>query len=165
MTFNPRDLKLWHEVLMDEMILSPRISREELAEKFQTSVQYITNLTTSDLFQHKLAERRERMGRVVEDTALARLTGKTARLAEVAIDKLTDTIVRPGSDITLEGVRDTAEMALKSLGFGQTTSRPGPAVVNQTVVVIDRETLASARARMRGERVDVIEHAPALPAA
>lgn len=162
--WNPERLKVWHEELMDYIILNPRASRDELAEHFSCTVVTITNITTSDLFRLQLEKRRERMALRVESSALERLQGKVARLATASVEKLTDAVESGKAD--LDGIRDTCDMALKALGYGG--SGPAkPAVTNTVqVVVVDANTLAEARARMRGALSPQIEHErPALPAA
>lgn len=161
--WNPKRLTVRHELIQDYMILNPAATRAEIAHEFEVSEQMISMLTTSDLFRHQLSVRRERMERRVEDTALARLQGKTARLAEVGVEKLTQAIEAGTAD--LDGIRATSEMALKMLGYGGGgPSRPSVVQTTQ-VVVVDAQTLADARARMRGESALKVIDAPSLPAA
>lgn len=162
--WNPKRLTVRHELIQDYMILNPAATRAQIAEEFEVSEQMISMLTTSDLFRHQLSVRRDRMERKVEDTALARLQGKTARLAEVGVEKLTEAIEK--GNVDLDGVRATSEMALKMLGYGG-GGPARPSVVQTTqVVVVDSATLAEARARMRGDTPALrIEDATTLPAA
>lgn len=147
MPFNPMKLRVWHEQLMDALILHPRASHEELAAMFNTSKQYVCNITTSDLFKLQLEQRRDERARMVDKSVVERLQGKLGVLAEAAVERLTDAVMDPQAPV--EGVRDTCDMALRAIGFGAPAARSAP-IVQNTVVVLDREMLAEARAKMRG---------------
>jgi acetyl-CoA carboxylase beta subunit len=64
----------------------------------------------------------------------------------------------------VDQLNDTAELAIKALGFGAPRPTPGAMVSIGSVNVVSREILAEARARMEGTRA--IEHLiqAALPA-
>lgn len=164
MAWNPKDLKLWHEMLMDYKILHPRAPNAELAAHFEVSEQMISMVTNTDMFKAQLADRRDRMALQVEGTAIGRLQNKVAALAEKSLDRLMEAVTLP--DTPLDGVRDSCDMALKSLGFGQSGGRQAAPAVSVSVVVVDKEVLANARLRMRGGSPLMLEQdASASPSA
>jgi hypothetical protein len=164
MRWQPNRLRVWHEMLMDYILLHPRATRAEIGAAFDVSEQMVTNITTSDLFRYQLEQRRAKMAQEVDQTALDRLKNGVQRLAEVGIESLTAAVVEGKAD--LDGIRDTTEMALKALGYGQSGSGVRPDVRQTTVVVLDKDLLADARAAMRGARPALtLEHDALAPSA
>lgn len=149
MKWQPDRLRVWQEMLMDYLLLHPSASREEMAEAFNVTTQTITNVTTSDLFRYQLDQRRKARAAEVDRSVLARLQDGVAALAGVTVERLTGAAV--SGEMDLDGCRETAEMALRAIGYAQTGSTK-PQIVQQTVVVVDKELLQNARASMRGTR-------------
>lgn len=162
MAFNPAKLRVWHTQLMDALILNPRASNTDLAAMFGTSKEYISALVSADLFRAQLEERRKERAAMVDQTVVQRLQEKVSVLAEATVERLTDAVVT--GDMTLEGVRETADMALRAIGYGAPAARPAP-VVQNTVVVLDRDMLAAAREKMRGVSGPTLDALPAPSAA
>lgn len=151
--WNPRALREWHEQLMDHLILHPTATLADLAARFDAHPQTIGVIVRSDLFQARLAERRGAREREVEDTILAKLRG----VAETSLDALQTRIQQEQSKLGLGEIRETADLVLKSLGYGTQTkgvpvSNPSAPPVNLQVVVVGREDLARARAMIRAPR-------------
>lgn len=154
MAWEPKDLKVWMERMMDFLILHPRASRSEMAAAFEVTEQTITNVTKSDLFQMRLRQRQAGIAEKVDGSALNRLENKIMGLAENSVDVLSAAMEReqklvaagqPG--LNLDGVRETCDMALQRLGFGAPKGPTHQTQVN--VLVVDKETLAASRDRMR----------------
>jgi hypothetical protein len=147
-------------MLMDYILLHPKATRAEIGAAFEVSENMVSNITTSDVFRYQLEQRRARMAEDVEQTALDRLKNGVQRLAEVGIESLTAAVVEGKAD--LDGIRDTTEMALKALGYGQSSGSVRPDVRQTTVIVLDKDLLADARAAMRrptGAPLTIEDHA------
>lgn len=146
MAWEPTQLREWHEQVMDFILLNPRATYEEIAQAFNSSAQSIGCIVRSDLFQARLRERRETRNMKVEDRIFAKLN----KLAETTVDALTARIEREKAALGIADIRDTAELALHSLGYGKPVQAAKAASeVNLQVVVVSRDELAEARQIMR----------------
>lgn len=162
--YNRVALKPWHEALAEYIIMNPSATKKQAAEFFGVTPQAVILVTGSDMFKHFLARRMQSLRDRVDQTAMDRLQGKVAVVAEQALDVLAEKIELERSNLGIDAVRESAEMALKALGFGTAKSSPqSPVTVQFNITSAD---LASARELMRGASVPLIE-APveALPAA
>lgn len=163
MAWEPTQLREWHEQVMDFILLNPRATYEEIAQAFQSSAQSIGCIVRSDLFQARLRERREGRNMKVEDRIFAKLN----KLAETTVDALTERIEQEKKALGIADIRDTAELALHTLGYGKPAQTKAAQDVNLQVVVVSRDELAEARQIMRRGLEDRNDAQPlrALPAA
>jgi hypothetical protein len=163
MAWEPTQLREWHEQVMDFILLNPRATYEEIAQAFQSSAQSIGCIVRSDLFQARLRERREGRNMKVEDRIFAKLN----KLAETTVDVLTERIEQEKKALGIADIRDTAELALHTLGYGKPAQAKTAQDVNLQVVVVSRDELAEARQIMRRGLEDRNDAQPlrALPAA
>lgn len=136
----------WHEQLIDFMLAQPRAGLKETSEYFGVSMAWLSTVKNSDAFREQWAKRRESHSSAVSVTLVQRVEA----LAEVALETMTERLEREGASIGLSTLREVSETALKSLGFG---NRDGNlrantinATTNNTMIVVDRDTLARARA-------------------
>jgi hypothetical protein len=146
----------WHQALADFIIQYPQARNKEIAHHFQVSVQWVGMIRRSDAFQELMRSRRE----VHRELVSASVINKVEALADQAIDEISRQMEQ--GNIPIEHVKDVAAMSLKAMGFGGDKS--GPAVVNNTVVVADREALAEARAKLIAQRDRLVETRPLLDA-
>lgn len=169
MAWEPQKLKFWHRAVMNYLIMNPTATNREIAEEFDVHEVTVQALTSSELFQYDLEQRRREYDDRVDQSFLERIQGKTARLAESAVDELQERIQASRASLGLTGtptektsdVTAVAELALKTIGLG--VKREGSAVQHQTnVFVVSRELLQSSRERMRV--VSEVEDAKLLPA-
>jgi hypothetical protein len=141
-------IRPWHEALLEFIIANPRASGAETALYFNVSESWLSIVKNSDAFRELWATRRPEHFSRVSANVSERLTA----LAEVTLDKLTDRVekdVREGT-ATVASLRETAEMTLKAMGFGNksfnTPVHIGDVNVQQNnTIVVDRDTLARAR--------------------
>lgn len=157
-------MKPWHEALSEYLILNPSATRAQAAEHFGVQPLTVILVCGSDMFKYYHAQRMKTFQNKVDQVAMARLEGKVANLANEAVDLLREKIEIERTVLGIDATRETAEMALKALGFG--VRAQGPAVVNNTIHVTS-EDLAAARALMPGSQPKAIEDGEfkALPAA
>lgn len=143
-----KSIHWWHENMSDFMISNPKAGNRELAAHFGMSEPWTSTITRSDVFQAYHALRLEKHRKMVSESVIE----KTEGLARLSLDVLEERIERERASLNYGAVKETAEMALKALGYGGRAA-PGPAVqVNLNLV--DRDTLASAREKMRAVTID-----------
>jgi hypothetical protein len=130
---------------MDLLVSNPAITYEELGQILGVHKQSVMLVVNSDLFQAKLRERRERRSDTVDRTVMQRLDS----LAKVTIDHLEERIKKQRQLLGLDEVRETAEMALRGLGY--ISNAPRQETHAHVSVVVAREDLAAARALMKRE--------------
>jgi hypothetical protein len=153
-SWTPQQLREWHEQLMDMLIANPTATYEQLGAALNVHKQSVMLVVNSDLFQAKLRDRREMRQASVDRSVLQRVED----LAKVSLENLEDKIKKQRHLLGLDEVRETAEMALRGLGYISNTPRQAAPSVNISVVV-GRDDLAAARSLMQrehqGEVLDV----------
>lgn len=108
-------LRYSHEAMLDILIAEPWISQNELAERFGMSASWISTIINSDLFQSRLAERREQIvDPEVRSSIKTQFQGLLGRSMEVLRHKLD----RPPDAISDQLALQTAKVAAQSLGMG-----------------------------------------------
>lgn len=93
-----------HEMMIDAILLNPKIGRQELAEQFGVSRNWLTRILSSDAFKARFHERRKE---VMDPRLKAAVTGRAHAMAIQSIDK-----VQKSMDAS-----DSAEVALQALGL------------------------------------------------
>lgn len=140
--------------MVDRLLLEPTLTNEQLALEFGMHEQTIAVVRRTDMFQAMLEDRRLHLEAKVDQTVLDKLQGKVARLADKAVDTLTEQLDRERSklhDSVQRGTLETTEMALKAIGLirtGGAASAP-PTVHIDRAVIVDKSVLDEARAKMR----------------
>lgn len=146
---------LWHDLLVEQLLLRPAATNEELSESIGLDKQTIAIMRRTDMFQLKLERRKEEIFGASKERILEKLEGKLARLADKAVDTLTDQIDRERAKMhesVQRGTLETTEMVLASMGFlGRRGAVPaGPPSVNiAQAVIVDNTMLEAARQKMR----------------
>lgn len=138
-----KSVRWWHEEIVSLMIARPDWRQYQMAQYFGVTEAWLSQIINSDVFQAYKAERLARHHENVSTTTIERVED----LANSCLDKLTDRIEALGDDFAIGPVRETCEMALKSLGYG-----PRGGGGNQPVQInigVDRGLLESARNDMR----------------
>ncbi|MBK8123866.1 MAG: hypothetical protein IPK54_10015 [Dokdonella sp.] len=154
--FNPRTVAWWHEALADWLIQNPDKHAKDAAVVFDTSPSYIYMLKNSDTFKAYFAGRRKQLSAGVEDKAASMfgtLSDKLAALAEASLDVLNarmEQVALAGSNSSMpnEQLLQTADMALKKLGYGLPVPGQSSAHMTQVNVNVSADLLAAAREKM-----------------
>lgn len=172
MAREPAKLNESHLQLMDVLFLEPSISIAEAAGRIGMSPGTAYHIASTDTFKFRLEERRRQHEARLEGELLSRLTGKAAKLAEVAIDSLTEKIEEnrrrfglapkeaadenllrgPPPEVSVQDLKAAASLGLSVLA-------PAPALspsLRPAHVTVDRELLREARMRIT-ERTMTIE--------
>lgn len=104
-----------HEALIDQIITNPWISQNELADLFGLSASWISTVMSSDLFQARLAERRDQLvDPELRTSVKAQFEGLLSRSMEVLRHKLS----KHPDDIPDQLALQTAKVMSQSLGHG-----------------------------------------------
>lgn len=149
-------LSTTHEMLMNWLILNPEKSLRECADHFNYTQSWLSQIIHSDLFQHALKEKQERVAMRVAES----IPQKLARAADVAIEKLSDHLERTEDP---EFILSATDKILHRMGYApQSTRNPagpaGPSLNQQNNFFIQAGDLAEARALMQASA-----SAPVLP--
>jgi hypothetical protein len=137
----------WYWALIDEMIANPELTKKELAARFKVSEVCIHLITTSDVFNAYLAERRAGNSKMLDEAIrlkLGKVADKTLEMIERVIEKKQDSI-------PLDQLTSLADKTLERLGYGVkgsgvTVNSSGP---TQVVVPVSLQDLEAARRALR----------------
>lgn len=136
-------LEPWHHDLADFLLVHPQASLAECAARFDKSEVFISIVKHSDVFRAVYEPRRESISDAVEAGVVARASNLALKAFEIMAERLE----RNRETMPLREVRDTAELALKTLGYLQRGAAEAPVTVN--IAQVDARVLAAARERMR----------------
>lgn len=137
-------IRHWHEQIVDLMLARPEWTQGQIASYFDKTEAWLSQVINSDLFQAyyhgRMKEHQERVSEGIID--------KVEGLAAVSLDKLHNRVASLEDDFNIGPVRETCEMALKSLGYGGRQGGNGsPVQVN--IGIASRSLLEEARQEMR----------------
>lgn len=140
----------WHERLADWMIANPDKMLKDAAKFFNCSQGWISILKNSDCFKEYWARR---SAEASDMNSASTLIAKTGALAELALDRLLEKMETPSEALQAPFLLQTADTALRRLGYGQPKPAPGqqPGGGNVTVNIglVSPERLAAAREKMK----------------
>jgi len=143
-------LRYTHEALLDILIVEPWISQNELAARFGMSASWISTIICSDLFQSRLAARREQLvDPEVRFSIKTQMEGLLARSMEVLRHKLNADPDQVPDRLAVQ----VATMAGKNLGM----QAPPSVSVQETHVHLEElgQNLVGLLRRRRSETYDV----------
>lgn len=107
--------------VLELMILHPEYSEDDLAKIFGVTLAWMTQLIRTDLFQVKLAERREDVTKRGEAAIAEMLTGITTRSLEML------KLVFDSGQVTPKFALDVSDKFLRRMGYGQRKDSRSPA--------------------------------------
>lgn len=149
----PQGFKWWYESIIDAMILGPEKTKAEIAKELGVSVHYLYQITSSDVFQARYAERRAELNTHIAEEITNRLGGLALRGLDIIKERMDN---QEASKLPLEEVQSATDMALRSLGYG--VKQPGAGVnvqINQQIPTgASPEILHTARHRIRSQQVE-----------
>lgn len=143
---------LWYDSIIDDLLSHPGTNLQDVAKRLNKSSNTIYLIVGSDLFKARYAQRRAQFNADLDQ----RLTGKVARVAELALDATITTLEKKQDSVPLQHLKDIGKDALDRLGYGVSRSESPAVVVNnhnsvQAVAAtqVSGESLARARAAMK----------------
>lgn len=144
----------WHESLIDFIIANPGATLRIKAQVFGVSMSWLSIVENSDSFKEAMRLRRDEHF----NNLSTGIVGKLEATADMLIEEINHRIQTDASSaIPFNSLRDTADMALKHLGFGakgQGGVQQAGIINNNTVIVQDREALREAREMMAAKRAE-----------
>jgi len=141
---NLSKLSITHDMIMDWMLQNPGQTLAMCAQEFGYTVAWISMIVNSDLFQERLAQRRQEIDTLVHADIPTRMRGVAAQALE-KIARHVSTTEDP--DYLLQ----TADKMLHRLGYAPSkgpVSNAKTVNVQQNVFVASKDSLASARSLM-----------------
>lgn len=153
-----------HDAMIDILIREPFISQNELAEVFGYSPAWISIVLNSDMFQARLAARKEEVVNPVLRASLEeRLRGIVVRSMEVLQDKLSKDAGQVPDNLALRAL----ELGAKAMGLGGNAPPAPPSVPTDHLAnMAERLVALQSQARRNLPYVqDVSEAVPHAPAA
>lgn len=121
-----------HDAMIDLIVAEPWVSQNQLAEVFDRTPGWISQVINSDAFQARLAERKEQL---IDPVLIAsikdRLNGVAARSLELIQEKLNQPAA--GLLVKEDFLLRAADLATKALGYGARV--PTQSTTNVAVVV------------------------------
>lgn len=154
-------LRYTHDACIDEILLNPAISQNELARMFGYSATWMSIVINSGAFQERLAERKALM---TDPAIIASINERLDALAKRSLDKLIERMDSPTAQVkTMELV------AIAKLGVGDKNTRPaGPQVQQNNLYVVslpapaqNAEAWIAGRSNPRGVS-EIIENRPGV---
>ncbi len=141
-----KKINWWHKSIFDWEIANPSLKLNDCAKAFGVSATWLSIIRNSDIFIEYAALRREEHNNNVSKTVIERVED----VADISLEVLEERIRNERRTLGLGIVNNTAEMALKALGFGQKPSGRGEGTqVNVILGGADPALLARAREKMR----------------
>lgn len=145
----PKDARWWYDALATWLLLNPDKTLTEAAQYFGRSASWISAIVHSDSFRVLFRTRAGEINALAAKTTVEQVDG----IASLSLEILRQQLENKGIAMEHAEVRETASMVLKSLGYGQSRAAPGVQANVQVNIGVDRETLNSARDKMRELRV------------
>ena len=158
MKWQPQKMIWWYWALIDEMIASPECTKKELAAKFKVSEVCIHLITTSDVFNAYLAERRAGNSKMLDEAIKLKLT----KVADKTLEMIGKVLEKKQDSIPLDQLTSLADKTLERLGYGVKGSG---VVVNatgntQVVVPVSIQDLEAARRALRATEIQKLSAPP-----
>ena len=147
----------WHEQIVDWELMNPSSTLGDCARHFGKTEGWLSTVRNSDAYREFRARRIAEHQNMVSETVIEKVEG----LAALTLDVLHERIDRERDDISLSFARETAETALKALGYGGKSAAPAPVV---QINVVSPESLERARGLMRERAAPMSTEEPALAA-
>ena len=128
----PKKMNWWYIRILEEMAAAPAKSLRLLAQRLGVTQSWLSTVINSDAFKEAQ--------RSFNEQRLNMISAKLGELADQALGELNRRLHEAPNAIPHEDLRETAKLALKSLGLGA-EAREAP----QTSVAVSLQLLESAR--------------------
>lgn len=150
----PQKVNWWHEQIVDWELQHPDGKMRDCALHFGKTESWLSTVRNCDAYRDYRARRVALHQSMVSESVIDKVEG----LAKLTLDVLQERIEDTKDEVPLGFVRETAETALKALGYGARGGGNGQTQVVQ-VQVISAESLERARGLMRSQHENVsVEH-------
>ncbi|MFQ5741976.1 MAG: hypothetical protein ACE5HV_00125 [Acidobacteriota bacterium] len=140
-----KGLSYRHEYIVDWCLKHPEGLMKDLAAELGVSEQHLSLVRNSDAFKDYEARRRAEHN----ETLSKSIVEEVEDLAHLSVEVLNERIESERQTLGLTLVRETADMALKALGFGSRRGDDNRSINTLVINGADPALLERARARMR----------------
>lgn len=135
----------WHEVIVDDMLLHPKSTIKERADRTKYSENYLSLLMNSDMFKALYEQRRREFNIRLADG----IQGKLSQAANTALDLVMESLEKKRDKIPFAELSQFTDRTLERLGYGV---KQNGSLVNLQVNAapsVTKEQLADARRDLR----------------
>lgn len=143
---------LWYDSIIDDLLANPGTHLQDTAKRLNKAPNTIYLICGSDLFKARYAQRRAQFNADLDQ----RLTGKVAKVAELALDATISHLEKKHDAVPLQHLKEIGKDALDRLGYGVPKPGAPSVVVNNhnnvqatAATQVSGESLARARAAMK----------------
>lgn len=167
--WQPQKMAWWYWDLLDYMIANPQATKKEIALHYGIAYQTMILVTTSDMFNAHLEQRRAIISKQLDGEIANRL----GKVALTAIDLTQDVLDKKRDNIPLDSLTDIMDKALTRLGYGVKGTAPSSGVtvnVQQAVVapisgadLEEGRKLLRASQEQRRQAISVVDGLRDLP--
>lgn len=163
----PARLSHRHEDIARWLLENPTRPLKECAQHFGYTQAWLSCIIHSDAFQVRLRRLQEEADAIVVLDVPARLRGVAARAIEGLGDQVEHSLNDGNGVLHRQFLLDTAELTLKSLGYGAPKAplAPAAAFVQNNLFNLQQPVSPEVLAHARGRLLSVVEVSPALPEA
>lgn len=150
------NVRYTHEGIIDEIVMNPAISQNDLAKRFGYSATWMSIVINSDAFQERL---RERKAELTDPKLLASINERLDAIAGKALEKIIDRLDNPAANISHKDL-----VAIAKLGVGDKNTRVAAPAIQQSLYVVNIPPPAQNSAQWLSERAprgvsEIIENA------
>jgi hypothetical protein len=133
----------FHKQLALYMIAHPGKTNAEIGKRFGYNATYISIVKNSDAFKAFYAGLYDK-----QFNQLQPIVDATNAMTDMALEHLNHKLETIGAELSVNELKEIADMGLKRLGFGALKTTQAPTVNVGVSVVVDRGDLESARRTM-----------------
>ena len=152
--YNLTKLNHTHEGIMRWLVLNPGRLLRDCASELGVTQPWLSQIINSDMFQGEYKRRCREAGVADAYSIGSKLGGLAVKAIERLDEKLDDPEATPGF------VRETADMALRHLGYGTNRAAEAPAAPNN-LFLVNGDLLIQARERARTQGpIEIAADAP-----
>jgi len=108
-------VRWWHEQIVDIMLAFPHWSQGQIATHFDKTEAWLSTIIHSNVFKAYYAGRIEAHQSFIS----RKLIDKVEDIADMSLEAMRTRLEEAADEIPLPQLKETSEMALKTLGFGQ----------------------------------------------
>lgn len=155
-SWRPRRAKMWHDALIDILLVEPTLTQKEAAARLGRSEVAVSYVMGSDLWKARYEARRV----LINETLAHAISSKLTRLAVDAIEITHEKLKLQRDKLPFEDLVDVTDKTLARLGYGAKQNNSSVVINNnaqQVVAPISADELEAIRSKLRAEQQRTIE--------
>lgn len=136
--------------MVDFFIANPRATNKDAAKYLNCTPQHISNLRNNGLYKDKWAQRLAK----VRESYDREITKNLGKLGTVSLETLNKRVVEHGAEMPTKDLIDSAELAIKGLGYGNPKQQSNGTSVT---IAVSQSVLDEAQGKLTKNVQDVYE--------